>query len=836
MRKFLASAVVGFISIFLMGPSALLAKPQAGENQDSLSPKGLVLEKQYAAQLDQLRNELITALPKEVSATAETLKQFLSNETLDNKLVKFVVLAQATPQSLAAFAQQGNKQQTLVERMLTNSELMKQMLVADGPTAARVGRGFGVPEYGQALEIFNNIQAVSQQLDHATLYRLALAVSLEHAAPVKQVSPAANTDAPEFVDPVKRYQHYEKAFLDGELDPEFERLTIWELRMVVDGDEPDATLAWGRTMLRNLRPDHVTNSNFGWRYVNIVGSDVKYGSENVKHDRPELQKYQNILMNGGVCGRRAFFGRFILRSFGVPTIARPSRGHGALAHWTPNGWVVNLGGGWGSGWTKTRYTNDLDFLATSQARRDPNEFLKVKRAQWAGDVMKEERTYGEAEPNPAFWNRISLETQRQIIEQAKAVTLAALGEDLGEANESTNAEKVATSPVTANDKNITINQAGVISIPAAAYSKPSGNTREVLALNSFQGGLQVYLPRFFPSGTTIMRGGTWKGDANACNSGNRMLSGGYGRYENWGMRAAVSADGKQSPRELTLDLGDGIKMELIYIQPGTFEMGGERTTDGRFDCVEVPKHEVILTRGFYLGKYEVTQAQYQAIMSANPSRSTKSPDCPVDQVSEADALTFCGKLAEKTGRDVRLPTEAEWEYASRGGTSTKWFFGEDPAKLANYAWFKNNAKGKSHPVGQKLANPFGLYDIYGNVCERISDKYARNYYAISPKQDPTGPSQGTKSRLEYQVSVPQDGDYRLTAKVVTSNYEQMLNVSTTDGAAPVTLVLPFTEGAWQESDSVTLSLKKGNNVLRFWRDQPPQYGVAIKQFSLTPTN
>ncbi len=113
MRKFLASAVVGFISIFLMGPSALLAKPQAGENQDSLSPKGLVLEKQYAAQLDQLRNELITALPKEVSATAETLKQFLSNETLDNKLVKFVVLAQATPQSLAAFAQQGNKQQIL---------------------------------------------------------------------------------------------------------------------------------------------------------------------------------------------------------------------------------------------------------------------------------------------------------------------------------------------------------------------------------------------------------------------------------------------------------------------------------------------------------------------------------------------------------------------------------------------------------------------------------------------------------------------------------------------------------------------------------------------------
>ena len=165
---------------------------------------------------------------------------------------------------------------------------------------------------------------------------------------MKQANPTARTDAPDTIDPVKRYLHYEKAYLDGELDPAFERLSTWELRMVVNGDEPDETLAWGREMLRNYRPDHIYNSNEGWRYVSIVGSDVKYGSGNVKYDRPELQRYQNILMNGGVCGRRAFIGRFILRAFGIPTIARPSRGHGALAHWTPKGWVVNLGGGWGA--------------------------------------------------------------------------------------------------------------------------------------------------------------------------------------------------------------------------------------------------------------------------------------------------------------------------------------------------------------------------------------------------------------------------------------------------------------------------------------------------------
>ena len=244
-----------------------------------------------------------------------------------------------------------------------------------------------------------------------------------------------------------------------------------------------------------------------------------------------------------------------------------------------------------------------------------------------------------------------------------------------------------------------------------------------------------------------------------------MLSGGYGRYENWGFRAAVSAPTDNAPEQLTLDLGDGVSMELVYIHPGTFEMGGERKTDGRFDCVEVPKHEVTLTRGFYLGKYEVTQAQYEAVMAANPSRSTKAPNCPVDNVGEADALTFCGKLAELTGHDVRLPTEAEWEFASRGDTNTKWFFGEDASTLGDYAWFKDNADGKSHPVGQKRPNPFGLYDIYGNVCERISDKYARNYYANSPKIDPTGPSQGTKSRMEYEIEVPQSGEYAFSADV-----------------------------------------------------------------------
>ncbi|MHC4199285.1 MAG: formylglycine-generating enzyme family protein, partial [Planctomycetota bacterium] len=184
-----------------------------------------------------------------------------------------------------------------------------------------------------------------------------------------------------------------------------------------------------------------------------------------------------------------------------------------------------------------------------------------------------------------------------------------------------------------------------------------------------------------------------------------------------------------APPELTLDLGDGVAMEFIYIEPGTFVMGGESTSEGRFHCVEVPKHSVTITKGFYLGKYEVTQEQFEVVMGKNPSRSTRDPNCPVDNVSWHDANGFCKKVAEKTGRKVRLPTEAEWEYACRAGTDTPWSHGDDPAKLTEYAWTSGNSDGRSHPVGQKKPNPWGLHDIHGNVCERVADMYHRDYYA-----------------------------------------------------------------------------------------------------------
>ena len=886
MRTMVMNGIAGALIALAIGSSEIRAQ-QAAATMPALTEAGQKLEARYAEQLNQLRTELAAKIPQrepvkavakvegksdgvekllandkldpkatkpdplnqvrpdkpaaiaqddqpKTEVKADVLEKFLASDSLDAKLVTFVVLHEATPRGLAEFAQQGSGHAALIDKLLADADLMLQMLVADGANAQRVDRGFGPAQYGPAMKIYTDIQKASQKAATGVLQRLALATSLEHAVPIAQENPKTQTDAPPFVDPVKRYLQFEKAYLARELDPAFERQSTFELRMVVNGNEPDETLIWGREMLRNYRPDHIYNSNDGWRYVSIVGSDVKYGSGDVKFDRPNLQSYQNILMNGGVCGRRAFFGRFILRAFGISTTARPSTGHAALAHWTPDGWVVNLGGGWGCGWTATRYNKDVDFLATTQARNNKAAFLKVKRAQWVGDVLGEKRTYGELDGKHEYWNGVALRTQRAIITESKAVTLDALGTDIGEANEPTIAQKVIESPVTEADKKILIGKDGVISIPAAAYSKPSGNTPDVVAMKSFGGGLQVFLPRFFPEGLTILRGGTFKFDADKCNSGKRLLSGGYGQYEDWGLRAAVSHTGSNAPREMTIKLADGVTMELVYIKPGTFVMGGESKTDGRFDCVEQPHHEVTITKGFYLGKYEVTQAQYEAMMGSNPSKSNKGPNYPVDNVGAADALTFCGKVTELTGLDVRLPTEAEWEYASRAGRDTKWFFGNDVASLGEYAWFKDNSGMKSHPVGQKKPNSFGLYDIYGNVCERISDTYLRSYYSQSPKEDPTGPRQGAKSHFEYKINAPQAGQYALAARVVTANDNQRLNIAVNDSKSETVLEVPFTVGSWQDSKPVTVTLKQGENTLRFWRDSPPQYGLAIKSFTLAP--
>jgi formylglycine-generating enzyme required for sulfatase activity len=152
---------------------------------------------------------------------------------------------------------------------------------------------------------------------------------------------------------------------------------------------------------------------------------------------------------------------------------------------------------------------------------------------------------------------------------------------------------------------------------------------------------------------------------------------------------------------------------------------------------------VTISRPFYLGKYEVTQEQWVAVMGegSNPSHF-KGRANPVENVSWYDAQKFIQKLNEKEGgKKYRLPTEAEWEHAARAGTKTEYFFGDKPDALGEYAWFYGNSQRTTHPVGQKKPNPWGLYDIYGNVLEWVQDWYGE--YPKEAVTDPSGPSGGS---------------------------------------------------------------------------------------------
>ena len=242
----------------------------------------------------------------------------------------------------------------------------------------------------------------------------------------------------------------------------------------------------------------------------------------------------------------------------------------------------------------------------------------------------------------------------------------------------------------------------------------------------------------------------------------------------WAAEARAEDEGMQSghPKEAAVgnervvSLSEGANMTFVWIEPGAFHMGSPPSESNRLTSAfgfgsgraedEGPVHEVAISTGFWLGKYEVTQRQWEAVMGITPWQDNGKdkdlvrsvPSHPAVHISWSDVQAFIDRLNSTEGEEVyRLPTEAEWEYACRAGTSTRYSFGDDEDQLIDYAWTRKNSWTKNekyaHAIGQHRPNLWGIHDMHGNVWEWVRDWYAEDYYTQSPKVDPSGPLAGS---------------------------------------------------------------------------------------------
>jgi hypothetical protein len=304
---------------------------------------------------------------------------FLASGKMHAQLAKCALLAHATPRGLAGFAQQGKEQEALINTLLNDEALTKQIMEMGGVYEGR---------YGQSMQIYSAIQEASEHARDGFLQRLALGCALEH--PDGNVNEEGKT-AVELM--VAMYLNYEQAALHGQLDPAFNTYPDWEYRFIFPHRSVE-DVTWLRNTMSNYRPDHIVLPDYKWRYVRIVRTDIPYTSNVQRPVRPDLglTKMQDYFLEGGICGPRAFVGKLATASFGIPTRGARQTGHAAMSHWTPDGWTTVLG----AHWTFNRWRGrcGLDFVLETKARACPEDFIKVLRSQWLGDAWGEGQVHG----------------------------------------------------------------------------------------------------------------------------------------------------------------------------------------------------------------------------------------------------------------------------------------------------------------------------------------------------------------------------------------------------------------------------------------------------------
>ncbi|MDG1670923.1 MAG: hypothetical protein P8H96_08645 [Akkermansiaceae bacterium] len=405
------------------------------------------------------------------------IEKFLTGEEALASMAKLALLTDATPERLAGFAQKGEDEKALIDQLLGNDKLVVQAMTMGGASGGN---------YGQAMRNYTAIQKASKRSHEGFFQAWALAVSLQNTGET-YVYP----DVPAAESLVKYYLNYLKAYDDGILDPTFSKLggTGWNYRFVFPDSYTLEDIDWIRKVLRNYRPDH-TRLEYRWRYCRIVRSDIPYTSNVDRSGMPaELSNIQKFFLEGGICGPRAFVGQISGYAFGIPSRRAPSPGHGAMAHWTPDGWTTVLG----PHFYFCSHINGMppmDFLLASQAQEDPKGFKEALMCEWLGKALAEDAP-GDFGSSGGFWRLLGFYKRQAIVEDQKIEDIGATGEELAESNVSSEQEEVEEIEIPEEFKKISVAGDGTITIPVAACRSPK-NGEKIRFMESIDGGMQVH--------------------------------------------------------------------------------------------------------------------------------------------------------------------------------------------------------------------------------------------------------------------------------------------------------------------------------------------------------
>lgn len=403
----------------------------------------------------------------------------LTEYDLEMSLLRTAVLTRGTPKGFAKFANESDLNGQLVETLLNNKKIMKEIISHGGPTGNK---------YGNAMKLYTQIMAgLQKDRFHKVNKKLAMAAALEFAQPQTEFDTSVEIDAQ------KRFTHYEKAHRKGELDPSFTHFSTWEFRMAINSDASHEQLQWGRDMLTTYAPHLASIYDERWRYVYQVTTDVGYRAPNWTSSP---RTYQQILSGGGREGPRAWFGRFICRAFGVPVWGLKQQGNVAMSRWTPKGWAMNFSLP-GAGWESCSWDDrpGLDFIEEVKARSAVSEqeyYAKVSLLECLADACKEKNKKieeaGFVNPNKV-WRSLALMQRKIFADQVKEEKFQRTGPGVV----ITKIEKyIQDIDEAARPLPFEVEAKGGVIIPAASFNESSGK-KHVRSHQSFGGGTQLHL-------------------------------------------------------------------------------------------------------------------------------------------------------------------------------------------------------------------------------------------------------------------------------------------------------------------------------------------------------